>query len=261
MGLLYGANTAGAVFGCLLAGFYLLRVSDMTTATFVAAAINAGVALASLALARRRPRTRRDPAAAAAGAVLRGYWPVYAGASRFPAPARWAPKWSGRACSASCSAPRSTRSPSSWPSSWWAWESAAPWERWRARSCAPARRSWAGARWRLAAAVAWTAWQLADSLPYWPINPFLSDQPLVHLPTRYGALPLGHPAGGAAVGREFSLRPGRGRARRRPGTPGGPRLRRQYRRRHRGRAGLQHDPDSVDRHALFGERADRDSPP
>ena len=29
LGMLYGANTVGAVFGCLLAGFYLLRVFDM----------------------------------------------------------------------------------------------------------------------------------------------------------------------------------------------------------------------------------------
>ncbi|MBZ5586825.1 MAG: fused MFS/spermidine synthase, partial [Acidobacteriia bacterium] len=29
----------------------------------------------------------------------------------------------------------------------------------------------------LAAAIAWTAWQLAVSLPYWPINPFLSTSP------------------------------------------------------------------------------------
>ncbi len=34
----------GAVFGCLLAGFYLLRVYDMRMATFVAAAINVAVA-------------------------------------------------------------------------------------------------------------------------------------------------------------------------------------------------------------------------
>ena len=27
--MLYGANTVGAVIGCLLAGFYLLRVFDM----------------------------------------------------------------------------------------------------------------------------------------------------------------------------------------------------------------------------------------
>src|SRR5215471_1605627 len=33
LGLLYGANTVGAVLGCLLAGFYLLRVFDMATAT------------------------------------------------------------------------------------------------------------------------------------------------------------------------------------------------------------------------------------
>ena len=29
MGMLYGANTVGAVTGCLLAGFYLLRIFDM----------------------------------------------------------------------------------------------------------------------------------------------------------------------------------------------------------------------------------------
>ena len=39
-GYLYGGNTAGAVFGCLLAGFYLLRIYNMATATLVAAAIN-----------------------------------------------------------------------------------------------------------------------------------------------------------------------------------------------------------------------------
>ena len=30
LGFLYGGNTAGAVVGCLLAGFYLLRIHDMT---------------------------------------------------------------------------------------------------------------------------------------------------------------------------------------------------------------------------------------
>src|SRR5215472_150474 len=40
MGLLYSANIAGAVFGCLLAGFYLLRVHDMAIATYAAAAVN-----------------------------------------------------------------------------------------------------------------------------------------------------------------------------------------------------------------------------
>ncbi|HLK50655.1 MAG TPA: fused MFS/spermidine synthase, partial [Bryobacteraceae bacterium] len=49
-GLLYGGNTAGAVFGCLLAGFYLLRIHDTYVATYVAAAINLTVALFSFAM-------------------------------------------------------------------------------------------------------------------------------------------------------------------------------------------------------------------
>ena len=55
LGLLYAANTLGAVFGCLAAGFYLLRVFDMKTATYVAAAINVAVALISLRLVTRTP--------------------------------------------------------------------------------------------------------------------------------------------------------------------------------------------------------------
>src|SRR5258708_7913469 len=57
LGLLYGGNIAGAVFGCLLAGFYLLRVHDMATATLVAALINGAVALVAFALARRTATT------------------------------------------------------------------------------------------------------------------------------------------------------------------------------------------------------------
>ncbi len=51
-GFFYGGNIAGGVLGCLLAGFWLLRVFDMATASYVAAAINLAVALVSLALAR-----------------------------------------------------------------------------------------------------------------------------------------------------------------------------------------------------------------
>lgn len=51
-GFFYGGNIAGGVFGCLLAGFYLLRVHDMATASYVAISINAAVAIAGLALAR-----------------------------------------------------------------------------------------------------------------------------------------------------------------------------------------------------------------
>src|SRR5436190_9567047 len=39
LGLLYSGNIAGAVFGSLLSGFYLLRLYDMAVATYVAVAI------------------------------------------------------------------------------------------------------------------------------------------------------------------------------------------------------------------------------
>ena len=40
LGFFYGGNTAGAVLGSLLAGFYLLRVHDIAIATYVAVALN-----------------------------------------------------------------------------------------------------------------------------------------------------------------------------------------------------------------------------
>src|SRR5579863_6677351 len=61
LGLLYGGNTAGAVFGCLLAGFYLLRVYDLTVATLVAAAINAMVGLGAFALVKRTATNTAAP--------------------------------------------------------------------------------------------------------------------------------------------------------------------------------------------------------
>ena len=100
-GLLYGGNTAGAVFGCLFAGFYLLRVYSMAVATLAAAAINFLVAGGQLLAGSRRsarqaPRDLRPvlaaASAAAAPAAGPSTWP-----SLFPAPARWARKWSGRA--------------------------------------------------------------------------------------------------------------------------------------------------------------------
>src|SRR5215472_318023 len=47
-GFLYGSNTLGAVVGCLLAGFYLLRLHNVATATAAAIAINLFIAVFSL---------------------------------------------------------------------------------------------------------------------------------------------------------------------------------------------------------------------
>ena len=51
-GYFYGANIAGGVLGCFLAGFYLLRVYDMSIASYLAAAINFAIALASFGILR-----------------------------------------------------------------------------------------------------------------------------------------------------------------------------------------------------------------
>ena len=173
MGLLYGANTAGAVFGCLLAGFYLLRVFDMATATFVAAGINLAVALASLLLARLSPHRTAAEASPVDGAGVSGYWPVYAaialsGAGALGAEVVWT-RLLGLMLGATVytfsiilsiflvglgigSAVGSIV----------------------LRSIARPRVTMGCCQMALAAAVAWTAWMLSDSLPYWPINPFLS---------------------------------------------------------------------------------------
>jgi spermidine synthase len=78
LGFFYGANIAGAVCGCLLAGFYLLRVFDLTVATCLAAALNMLAALGAAALAKRAPapppasnrQTQRPPLAPGASAAL-----------------------------------------------------------------------------------------------------------------------------------------------------------------------------------------------
>ncbi len=66
LGFFYGGNIAGAVIGCLLAGFYLLRVFDMTVATFVAVALNALVGGLALLVASKAPYE----APAAGGAIV-----------------------------------------------------------------------------------------------------------------------------------------------------------------------------------------------
>ena len=77
LGFLYTSNIVGAVLGCVLAGFYLLRVHDMAVATYAAAAVNAALAAIAFGLAasaRHRPRVATQPAEVATPA---GTWPVH----------------------------------------------------------------------------------------------------------------------------------------------------------------------------------------
>ena len=92
LGFFYGGNIAGAVVGCLLAGFYLLRVHDMATATYVAAA-------------HQRSRWRASPSAArptatpyaSAGCDAAAPQPRIRRAGRTAGPSMWSIGLSGAA--------------------------------------------------------------------------------------------------------------------------------------------------------------------
>lgn len=62
--LLYGANTFGAVAGALAAGFYLLRLYDVTVASLVAVAINLSAAALAWMIAPRSAPAPEAPASA-----------------------------------------------------------------------------------------------------------------------------------------------------------------------------------------------------
>jgi spermidine synthase len=179
MSLLYGGNTAGAVFGCLLAGFYLLRVFDMATATAVAAAINGAVALVSFGIASRTPHQAgaEEPSAtppaveaaprsgavyltiAVSGACALGAEVVWTrllglllGATVYTFSIILAVFLTGLGIGSGVAAAL-------------------------LRGVTRPRIALGCCQLALAGAVAWTAYMLANSLPYWPINPLLSTSP------------------------------------------------------------------------------------
>ncbi|MBM3769726.1 MAG: methyltransferase [Acidimicrobiia bacterium] len=59
LGFFYAGNTIGAVIGCLLAGFYLLRLHDVVVATIVAASVNGVVSVVAWTLAARDEESAR----------------------------------------------------------------------------------------------------------------------------------------------------------------------------------------------------------
>ena len=179
MGLLYSANIAGAVFGCLLAGFYLLRVHDMAVATYAAAAVNLAMALLALALAARhkyQAAARLGPVQPSAARV-RGAGFVYAaiavsGLTALGAEIVWT-----RLLSLILGATVYTFSIilAVFLIGLWAGSSLGSWF---AGRVADARWALAACQIALAAAIAWTAFSLAYSLPFWPVDPWLSTSPL-----------------------------------------------------------------------------------
>jgi spermidine synthase len=178
LGFFYSGNIAGAVFGCLLAGFYLLRVYDVATATYVAFALNVTVAAVALALAAGPARSEApaDSDAKGSGERAAGAWAVYlaialSGMSALGAEVVWTRLLSlmlggtvytfslilavfliGLGIGSGLGALL-------------------------ARRTASARVALGACQWLLTAAIAWTAAMISESLPYWPIVPGLSPSP------------------------------------------------------------------------------------
>jgi spermidine synthase len=172
LGLFYGANIAGAVLGCLLAGFYLLPKYDVAAATYTAMAINismAGIACAlawgsSSAGAVEEPATAPEKTSAAVylAISLSGLCALAAeviwtrilallfGASVYAFSIILAVFLTGLGIGSGVGA----------------------------LLCRIAVRPRMALGWCqifAACAIAWTAYNLGASLPYWPINPLISS--------------------------------------------------------------------------------------
>ena len=169
LGFFYGGNTAGAVVGCLLAGFYLLRVHDVAVATYVAVALNVVVATIAFLIARAVPMD--TPAAAPATFVMMsGRTIVYlvvglSGLTALSSEVLWTRTLSlligattytfslilavflagiGLGSSVGAALGRTLERP---------------------------RVALAWVQLSLCAAMAWTSYIVTESLPYWPVNP------------------------------------------------------------------------------------------
>jgi spermidine synthase len=176
LGYFYGGNLAGAVAGSLVAGFYLLRLYDMPTATYVAVAINVVVALLAFAIARITPYVPKVVTVAAAGPTSPESRLVYiaialSGMTALGAEVVWTRILSllfgataytfslilavflvglGIGSTVGSELARRVRSP---------------------------RAVLGWCQLLLCVTIAWAAYATGSSLPYWPINPSISTSP------------------------------------------------------------------------------------
>lgn len=175
LGYFYGGNIFGAVLGSLAAGFYLLRLYDVTIATIAALALNILVAVVALAIANATPQ---DAAEQSDGSLVRatggtGVYIVIAisGLTALAAEVIWT-----RILSLVFGATTYTFSMilavflmglgigSSIGAG-------------IARGVARPRVALGWCQMLLSGAMAWAAYMLTQSLPYWPINPAISTEP------------------------------------------------------------------------------------
>jgi spermidine synthase len=173
LGFFYGGNTAGAVAGSLLAGYYLLGRYDIAITTYVAVALNVGVAAIALAVAAGAPYVATVATAGASDRPARGNRIVYlvaalSGLTALSAEVIWT-----RILALLFGATTYTFSlilavflaglgiGSSIGSA-------------LARSLKRPRVALGWCQLGLCACLAWAAYVLTRSLPYWPINPSIT---------------------------------------------------------------------------------------
>ena len=178
LGFFYGGNICGAVIGSLLAGFYLMRVFDISTTTFVAVGLNAAVALVSVALSRGTPYTASLENSESV--VATGAWPVYvsialSGLTALASEVLWTRTLSllygatvytfalivavflvglGIGSTLGSAVSHQMKRP---------------------------RVALAWCQLLLCAAMAWAAYMLTESLPWWPIDPSIASTPFFTL--------------------------------------------------------------------------------
>src|SRR5215831_16152309 len=175
LGFFYGGNIGGAVIGSLLAGFYLMRVYDISTTTYVAFALNVAVALLSFAVSRFTTYTAT--ASDSRGSVSSSAWSIYvaialSGLTALACEVLWTRTLSllygatvytfslivavflvglGIGSTVGSSMSHQMKRP---------------------------RVALAWCQVLLCAAMAWAAYMLTESLPWWPIDPSIASTPL-----------------------------------------------------------------------------------
>ena len=172
LGFFYGSNIAGGVLGCLLAGFYLMRVYDMAIATYVAVALNIVVAGLALMLAGR---TAYDRAPEETGKIVRapGAWAIYvaiglSGLTALGSEVLWT-----RTLSLLFGATTYTFSLILAVFLFGLGIGSSVGSAIAGRTARP-RLALGWCQMLLCAAMAWTSYMLTESLPYWPINPSIN---------------------------------------------------------------------------------------
>jgi spermidine synthase len=176
LGFFYGGNIAGGVIGCVLAGFYLLREYDVATAPLVAVAFKIAVASIAYVLAGSTSYEADSVGVPGSSRVQAGNTSVYvtialSGLTALSAEVIWTRLLSlhfgatvytfalilavflvglGIGSAAGATVARDIRSP---------------------------KRALGWCQLLVCGAMAWAAYQLTESLPYWPINPYIATTP------------------------------------------------------------------------------------